>query len=72
MDFTTEEGAARLASDPALAVDVACWFWSQNRLNELADQDDITKITRRINGGLNGLDDRQAKLSRAKFFLKLA
>ena len=71
MDFTTPEGAALLASDPQCAVDVACWFWTGHGLNALADQDDITGITRRINGGLNGFDERQAKLNRAKFFLKL-
>ncbi|MCC6720131.1 MAG: glycoside hydrolase [Acetobacteraceae bacterium] len=58
-----------LASDPALAVDVACWFWETRGLNAMADADDVTRITRRINGGLNGLADRQANLGRAKFFL---
>ena len=72
MDLTTKEGCATLASDPALAVDVACWFWTEHGLNELADKDDVTKITKRINGGLNGFDDRKAQLSRAKFFLRLA
>jgi putative chitinase len=37
-----------------------------HRLNPLADQDDIETITRRINGGLNGLADRLACLARAK------
>jgi len=61
----------RVATDPNLAVDVACWYWQTHNLNQYADQDDITTITRRINGGLNGLDDRQRLLTRAKFFLGL-
>ena len=40
----------------------AAWFWHTNALNQLADQgnsDDVMKqITRKVNGGLNGLDDR--------------
>lgn len=58
-----------VASDPALAVDVACWFWETRGLNALADADDVERVTRRINGGLNGLADRQAYLRRARFFL---
>lgn len=58
-----------VAEDPALCVDVAGWFWSRRGLNLLADEDNVQRITRRINGGLNGLDDRRAKLARAKFFL---
>ncbi len=59
----------RLATDPDLAVDVACWFWRTHGLNALADQDDVLTITRRINGGLNGLADRERQLVRGKFFL---
>lgn len=58
-----------VADDPELAVDVACWFWIKHNLNQFADQDDITTITRRINGGLTGFDQRKALLVRAKFFL---
>ncbi len=69
VDYTTDEGAMLLAGDPETAVDVACWFWTTHNLNALADKDDITTITRRINGGLNGFGDRKAKLVRAKFFI---
>lgn len=44
----------------------AGWFWKKNRLNYLADKDDITGITRRINGGLLGLADRQNWLKKFK------
>lgn len=58
-----------VATDPRLAVDVATWFWEKHDLNTLADGDDIRAITHRVNGGENGLDDRKAKLARAKWFL---
>jgi len=59
----------KVATDPFVAVDVACWFWNKRRLNTLADQDDVKAVTRRINGGYNGLDDRIAYLVRAKAVL---
>lgn len=58
-----------VADDPALCVDVAAWFWHKRKLNPLADQDDLLAITRRINGGLNGLDDRRRLLRRAATIL---
>jgi len=45
---------------------VAGWFWEENGLSELADRDDCDTITRRINGGLNGLADRKFILRRLK------
>lgn len=41
------------------AVASACWFWHANRLNSYCDNDDFVGLTRRINGGTNGLEDRQ-------------
>ncbi len=61
-----------IASDPELAVDVSCWFWTKHGLNTLADADDIHGVTKLINGGYNGLPDRQARLDRAKCFLPLS
>jgi len=55
-----------IISDPEICVKTACWFWNRNNLNSLADQDDIKTITKRINGGFNGLEDRQRLLARAK------
>lgn len=40
------------------AVKSACWFWSTNKLNQWADQGDIKTLTKKINGGTLGLDDR--------------
>ncbi|KAA8689550.1 Glycoside hydrolase, family 19 [Pseudomonas caricapapayae] len=43
----------------------AAWFWDRAKLNTLADKGDLLQITRRINGGTNGLADRQALYARA-------
>lgn len=54
---------------PILAVRSAGWYWKSHGLNELADIPDFLKITRRINGGTNGLADRQALFQKAKIIL---
>ena len=40
------------------AVQSACWFWESNNLNQWADKSDIVTLTKRINGGTIGLEDR--------------
>jgi putative chitinase len=40
------------------AAQSACWFWETNKLNQWADSGDIVTLTKRINGGTIGLDDR--------------
>jgi putative chitinase len=40
------------------AAQSACWFWESNNLNKWADTGDIKELTRRINGGYIGLEDR--------------
>lgn len=60
--LTTPEGATRSSG----------WFWSTRRCNELADAGDFASLTRRINGGLNGLADRQELYDRAINTLGLA
>lgn len=54
-----------LLEQPQYAAMSAAWFWSTKGLNTLADQGEFVKITRRINGGLNGLADRQALYEKA-------
>lgn len=68
-DFTKGDAMKRIAEEPALAVQTAAWFWDTHTLNALADADDLSGITRAVNGGLNGLEDRRNKLERARFFL---
>ncbi len=55
-----------LGEDPQIAVAAAAWFWNTRKLSSYADQDDIISITKRINGGLHGIEDREAFLARAK------
>lgn len=47
-------------SEPEYAVQSACWFWDSRGLNSLADKKEFNKITRIINGGYNGLQQRMA------------
>ena len=54
-----------LLEQPQHAAMSAAWFWSTRGLNTLADQGEFVKITRRINGGVNGLADRQALYDKA-------
>ncbi|WP_273718832.1 MULTISPECIES: peptidoglycan-binding protein [Bartonella] len=49
----------------------AVWFWQMKGLNKLADQDDVVRITKAINGGKNGLVQRLTYLNRAKKLLGL-
>lgn len=58
-----------VATDPFVAVDVACWYWNNRKISKLADKDDVKAVTKAINGGYNGLDDRIDYLGRAKAVL---
>ena len=51
--------------DPKYAALSAGWFWNKKGLNALADSQDLETMTKRINGGLIGLDDRKAKIAKA-------
>src|ERR1041384_1592402 len=68
-DFVTGTNYLLVATDPNLAVDVACWYWTTHGMNALADAGNLNSITLRINGGYNGLADRAAHLQRAKCLL---
>ncbi|MHC8370554.1 glycoside hydrolase family 19 protein [Pseudomonas sp. MDT1-85] len=58
-----------LLEQPQWAAESAAWFWEQNGFNELADRGQFNSITRRINGGLNGLQDRLQLWARARAVL---
>lgn len=45
---------------PKYAILSACWYWQKNGLNTFCDKKDIVGMTKRINGGTNGLTDRTA------------
>ena len=59
-------GQPALAADPKTALVIACEFWKLKNLNQWGDQDDLITVTRKINGGLNGLKSRRAYLTKAK------
>lgn len=63
------ESHPELVAIPSIGLLVACKFWVNNGLNELADRDDVLTITRRINGGTNGLVDRKANLAKIKSWM---
>jgi hypothetical protein len=62
--MSAEEAAVYVATEKG-AIESACWFWDTNKLNNIADTDDVVLMTRRINGGNIGLDDRQQRYTRA-------
>ena len=57
LQITPEEASEYLATFEG-AAQSACWFWEANNLNQWADKGDIVTLTKRINGGTIGLDDR--------------
>jgi putative chitinase len=56
-------------SMPDTGMRAACIFWTDRSCNSFADADDIEGLTRAINGGLNGIEERRAALARAKAVL---
>ena len=54
-----------LVATPMYAALSAGWFWDKNHLNNFADANDMTGLTKRINGGTHGLDDRVARTQHA-------
>jgi len=60
-----------LLEQPQYACLSAAWFWTTKGLNTLADPGEFNTITRRINGGLNGLADRLSLWAKAREVLVL-
>jgi putative chitinase len=59
----------QLLAEPNYAAMSAGWFWNKAGLNDLADAQEYGQMTKRINGGTLGLDDRIAKITKAKQIL---
>jgi putative chitinase len=57
LEITPEEATEYLGTFEG-AAQSACWFWETNKLNQWADAGDIVTLTKRINGGTIGLEDR--------------
>jgi predicted chitinase len=74
--FADWVGDPRVIDDPDLvaseyAVHSAVFFWDRNGLNTLADKDDVVALTRKINGGENGLAHRRELLNKANGLLAM-
>jgi putative chitinase len=54
------------ATEPEIALRIACEYWKARNINPCADADDIVAITKKINGGTNGIADRRTCLAVAK------
>lgn len=54
----------KLIEEPLWATRSAGWYWNDRKLNQYCDKSDFVTLTKRINGGTNGLEDRQ------QFFIK--
>ena len=62
-------GNPALLEQPEYAALSAAWWWANNGCNELADAGDFERLTRQINGGLNGYADRAARWKQAKMYV---
>ena len=62
----TADEAADYVRTKKGALESACWFWKKNGLEKFADADDIVGMTKKINGGTIGIEDRTARYTKAK------
>ena len=64
LGYTAEQAIKYLKSKKG-ALESACWFWKTNGLNKWADKQDVVGMTKRINGGTIGLEDRKKRYKHA-------
>jgi putative chitinase len=64
VNMTAEQAADYVATKKG-AIDSACWFWDAAKCNTFADSKDIVGMSKRINGGTIGLEDRQRRWNQA-------
>jgi predicted chitinase len=60
-----------LVTDTKYGIESAYFFWDSRGLNAIADSDNVGDVTTAVNGGLNGLPDREARLKRVKKALSI-
>lgn len=59
-----------VATDKQVALETACWFWSKNNLSAIADSWDITTLSKKVNGGTIGLEQRLKYSEQARTIMK--
>jgi len=59
----------QLVGEIPFAIWVAGWYWDTRNLNQYAHRDDLERVTRGVNGGYNGREDRRDYLQKAKSVL---
>lgn len=67
--ITVDEASAYLQTLEG-AIESALWYWSSRGLNAVCDKDDIITMTKKINGGVIGLEDRKSHYEKFKTMLK--
>lgn len=60
------ESHPEIVAYPSIGLMAAVRYWNSRNLNALADADDLVGITKKINGGTNGLEDRRVQTAKAK------
>lgn len=60
------ESNPEIAAVPSIGLHTALEYWKSRKINALADRDDLTAVTRAVNGGTNGFEDRKRRLSELK------
>lgn len=55
-----------MAAEPELSLKIACEYWKRRQINADSDRDDLEAVTRKVNGGTNGIRDRARYLAKAK------
>lgn len=70
IDYDCVENPDLLLNDPQVAVAAACWYWHSRKLNDVADRDDLKRITGKISSGCHGLESRKGFYERARQVLR--
>jgi len=64
------ENPQAVYNDKDVCVKVACWYWTERKINNSCDRKDIVSMTRLVNGGTVGLEDRRFKFNKNLSILK--